>query len=249
MRLEHVREVIDRKLRDVWSVVRSQAIKIRVDAVTEDAGARQLAFKGRAGEVDDGVEHFETYGLTSSPPAGAQGVYLSIGGDPEHGVIICVGDRRVRIKTLKNGEVCLYHEGGSNILLNEDGGIVATSQEGATFALDKDGAIKGTAKEGQTLDLNVAGEVVLTGKEGQTVTLDSSGDVVVEPKPGSQLKVGGTASDQIVTADKLHTYLTALFGSGAPGAADGGAALKLAWTGYLAANSSAAFAAAKGVAE
>lgn len=62
----------------------------------------------RAGEVRDGAEHFQTYGLTSKPFVGAEGIALAVGGSTDHMVVICVDDRRYRVKGLADGEVCLY---------------------------------------------------------------------------------------------------------------------------------------------
>lgn len=249
MSASHLREAFDRWSKPLWDVMRSSVVKIRTSAMSTAAGFQTAAFKARAGESDEGVEHYEQYGFTSHPPAGSAGLYIAIGGDPEHGVVINIGNREHRLKDLEEGETAQYSAFECSLVMNKDGEIVVTSKEGATLTLDKDGAIKGVAKEGQSFDLDSTGQVILTGKETQTVTLDAAGDIVVEPKAAKQLKIGSTASDRIVTADLLHAYLLAMLGSGVPGPADGGAALRTAWVSYLGANPSSAFAAAKGVAE
>lgn len=140
---------------------------------------------------------------------------------------------------------------GEGIMLNGQGGTLVACVSSRT-GRPKD------IKEGETvlyslhdctIKLNEDGEIVITSKEGATITLDQAGDVIVEPKAGGHWKIGGAAAEAIVTADKLHTYLTALFASGAPVVMDGGAALKAAWTAYLAANAATNFSSTKGQAE
>jgi hypothetical protein len=56
---------------------------------------------------------------------------------------------------------------------------------------------------------------------------------VLEPKAGLTVKIGGTATDYIVMAQALHTWLDALNTAWTPVANDGGAALKTALTSAL----------------
>lgn len=79
-----------------------------------DPGRMMQALQVRltAGEVKDSMEHFEPYGYTAHPLAGAEALAAFLGGDRSHGVVVCVADRRYRPKGLQAGEVCLYtHEG------------------------------------------------------------------------------------------------------------------------------------------
>ena len=65
-----------------------------------------------ADELKDGMEHFEPYGLTSHPQPGAEGLAVFVGGDRSHGIVLCLADRRFRLKALKSGEVALYTDEG-----------------------------------------------------------------------------------------------------------------------------------------
>lgn len=65
-----------------------------------------------ANELKDGVEHFEPYGYTSNPKPGAEGLAAFLNGDRSHGVLLCIADRRFRLKELKPGEVALYTDEG-----------------------------------------------------------------------------------------------------------------------------------------
>ncbi|MGC3891291.1 phage baseplate assembly protein V [Pseudomonas urmiensis] len=79
-----------------------------------DAGRKLQGLQMRltADEVKDGMEHFEPYGFTSNPQAGAEGLAAFLNGDRSHGVVICVSDRRFRLQGLESGEVALYTDEG-----------------------------------------------------------------------------------------------------------------------------------------
>jgi phage baseplate assembly protein V len=75
-------------------------------------------------EVQDDVEHFQEYGLTSHPFAGAEVLFLAVGGNRGHGIAACVTDRRYRPKSLGEGDVCLYTDKGERVYLDRTGDIV-----------------------------------------------------------------------------------------------------------------------------
>jgi len=75
-------------------------------------------------ELRDVVERFQNYGLTSHPLPGAEGVYLSVGGARDHGVVICVDDRRYRLRGLEEGEVAIYDDLGQKVHLTRAGMVV-----------------------------------------------------------------------------------------------------------------------------
>ncbi|MCK3840538.1 MULTISPECIES: phage baseplate assembly protein [Pseudomonas] len=92
---------------------------VRGTVVLVDSARKLQALQMRltAGEVKDGLEHFEPYGFTSNPLAGAEGIAAFIGGDRSHGVLLVVSDRRYRIQGLAPGEVAIYTDEGAKIHL------------------------------------------------------------------------------------------------------------------------------------
>ncbi|WP_110995570.1 phage baseplate assembly protein V [Pseudomonas sichuanensis] len=90
----------------------------RGTVVLASAGNMLQALQMRltAGEVKDDLEHFEPYGFTSHPKQGAEGIALFLGGDRSHGVVVCVADRRFRLKELEPGEVALYTDEGDSFV-------------------------------------------------------------------------------------------------------------------------------------
>jgi phage gp45-like len=78
----------------------------------------------RADETQDDVEHFQEYGFTSHPQAGAEVLFASVEGRRAGGVVACVTDRRYRPKTLTEGEVALYTlQNGIRVLCKSDGTV------------------------------------------------------------------------------------------------------------------------------
>jgi phage gp45-like len=120
--LGEIRRMLDpiaRKLK----LVASKAI---IELVKDAPGVQMVQASVLKGEVtDDSTEHMQPGGLTHVPFPGAEGIYLSVGGVRDDGVMICVSDRRYRPKDKKPGETLLYNEGDlqSTIYLREDGSI------------------------------------------------------------------------------------------------------------------------------
>lgn len=99
-----------------------------VVAMVNAAGKLQrLQVKLLAGEVKDGIEHFESYGFTSKPLPGAEHLTFFLDGDRSHGITVVVTDRRYRIKGLPDGGVAIYDSAGACIVLSADGQITVTA--------------------------------------------------------------------------------------------------------------------------
>jgi phage baseplate assembly protein V len=80
-----------------------------------------------ADEVKDNVERFQQYGFSSVPHSGAEVVVLFPSGTRDHGLIISVDDRRYRLKGLQGGEVALYDDLGTSVVLKRAGNIEITA--------------------------------------------------------------------------------------------------------------------------
>jgi len=76
---------------------------------------QSLQMRLTAGEINDDMEHFEPYGFTSNPLAGAEGIATFLGGDRSHAIVLVVADRRYRLKALAPGEVAIYTDEGDKI--------------------------------------------------------------------------------------------------------------------------------------
>lgn len=88
--------------------IRLIAARAIISLIDDGTKLQSAQVKLLADEVRDLVERFQQYGCTSVPLPGAEGIYLSLNGSRDHGVLICVDDRRYRITGLQGGEVALY---------------------------------------------------------------------------------------------------------------------------------------------
>lgn len=84
------------------------------------------------GETRDELERFQNYGFTSHPVPGAEAVTLSVGGRRDHVLVIAVDDRRYRLTALAEGEVAVYDQTGSSVVLKANGDLELTPSSGVT---------------------------------------------------------------------------------------------------------------------
>lgn len=94
------------------------AISRAVVETIKDAGGLQVAqISLLADEVQDNVERYQNYGMTSNPPDNSEGIAVFPGGDRSHGILIAVDNRQYRLKGLEKGEVALFTDEGDYIKL------------------------------------------------------------------------------------------------------------------------------------
>jgi phage baseplate assembly protein V len=121
----------------------------------------------REGEVRDKCEHFQHYGFTSVPHPGAEGIGLAVGGSTDHMVVICLDDRRYRLKGLQEGEVALYTDEGDSIVFKRGRIIEVTAGTKVVF---------NTPLVEMTGELHVVGDVIGEGKSLPHHTHREQGD-------------------------------------------------------------------------
>jgi phage baseplate assembly protein V len=80
-----------------------------------------------ADEAIDNVERMQEYGFTSHPHPGAEALSLAVGGTRNHVVVIKCEDRRYRLTGLEEGEVAIYDDLGSKVVLKRGNVIEVTA--------------------------------------------------------------------------------------------------------------------------
>ncbi|PCM49707.1 hypothetical protein CP335_11020 [Pseudomonas fluorescens] len=118
---------------------------------------QSLQMRLTAGEVNDDMEHFEPYGFTSNPLAGAEGIVTFLGGDRSHAIALVVADRRYRLQSLASGEVAIYTDEGDKIHFKR-GRIIDI--ETATLNIRASSAVNF-----DTPVINQTGKIVSTGDQ------------------------------------------------------------------------------------
>ena len=106
-----VLERILRPLRQRISLIVGRAI---LAAVANSGKTQRLQLDLMAGEVSTGVERFEEYGFESYPEAGAEAAAVFLAGNREHGIVLCVHDRRYRPTDLEEGDAQIYTKWGKS---------------------------------------------------------------------------------------------------------------------------------------
>ena len=104
-----VLERILRPLRQRINLIVGRAI---LAAVANSGKTQRLQIELMAGEVSTGVERFEEYGFESYPEAGAEAAAVFLAGNREHGIVLCVHDRRYRPTDLEEGDAQVYTKWG-----------------------------------------------------------------------------------------------------------------------------------------
>lgn len=142
---QFIRREVAASLREQQGQVEGAVVRVVLSKLDTATGFSVTSADGRDDEEIDEAELLEPYGLTSAPPAGSEGIGLQVGGDPSHHVVINVGARSLRLKSLKTGEVALYSQHGQTIVLKENGDVVVTPGATGNVLLGGDAAVKRVA--------------------------------------------------------------------------------------------------------
>jgi phage baseplate assembly protein V len=106
------------------------ATKAVLELTNDKTGLQMTQVSLYADEVtDDQVEHLQPGGVTHVPLRGAEGVYLTMGGVRDDGIVFGLSNREKRPKSRQPGETVLYSacEQASMIELKADGTVVITA--------------------------------------------------------------------------------------------------------------------------
>ncbi|MGN6105792.1 MAG: phage baseplate assembly protein V [Kofleriaceae bacterium] len=101
-------------------------------------------------EGEGGGEHFQPYGFSSVPLAGAEGVVVFPNGDRGHPLVVVVSDRRYRPTDGEPGEVTVYNHTGAKIVMTKDGDIEVQPAPGReVYVRDEDGSADRLVKKSE----------------------------------------------------------------------------------------------------
>ncbi len=77
-------------------------------AVNNTPLTQNIQVLGLSDEVISDIERFQEYGFETYPPTDAEVFIGFLNGNRDHGIALCVHDRRYRPLDLTEGEICLY---------------------------------------------------------------------------------------------------------------------------------------------
>lgn len=119
-----IESLVHRVLEPLRQRVANVVTRAVVSLVADTTKLQQLQVSS-LGETRDGCERFQQYGFTSVPLVGAEAVMLSVGGLPDHVLIVAVDDRRYRKTGLQPGEAALYNHEGAYLLVKTGSSLEA----------------------------------------------------------------------------------------------------------------------------
>lgn len=147
---------------------RLQNMVVRGSVVLANAASKMqgLQVKLLEDDVPGTLEHFEPYGFTSKPKAGAEVVTLFLDGDRSHGVVIVCADRRYRLTGLEDGEVAIHDDKAQAVVLKADGIHVYSGHTRVHGDMTVDGLLTVTG------DASIGGKSFLGHRHGGGPTPD-----------------------------------------------------------------------------
>lgn len=170
--------VFSRLLAPIARRIRLMTARAVITLIDDAAKLQGVQVKLLADEVGDKVERFQNYGFTSHPKPGAEGIYLALGGDRGHGVLVVVDDRRYRLH-LEEGEVAMYSDEGDSVIFKRGRSIEVTAGT----------KVKATAP---TVEIVASTKVTMT-----TPLCEMSGNLAVAGDiTGANITVQGNVADQ-----------------------------------------------------
>lgn len=115
---------VNQKISQALSGVR-QAFRVVLGASNSSAKVQTSQVKGLSGEDVPSCELFQHYGFTSNPPSGTMGIAIPLGGVTSHSIIVATEHGTYRLKSLVSGEVAIYTDEETRIVLKR-GRIIET---------------------------------------------------------------------------------------------------------------------------
>ena len=116
--MRRLSQAIQKKAQGAVDEIR-QAFRGVLHLVKSADNIQKVQASGLADETLQDVELMQQFGFTSVPPANTQAVILPIGGQTTHGIVIATENGSFRVKNLQGGEVAVYDESGSSIVLKK----------------------------------------------------------------------------------------------------------------------------------
>jgi phage baseplate assembly protein V len=134
-------------LRPLATRVANTIVRGVVQLADDSTKLQLIQLGGLAGETIDNAEHFQQYGLSSVPLAGAECVVIFPNGDRSHPIMIAASDRRYRPTGGDPGEVVVYNNTDAKVTITKDGDIKVQAAPGRQILMD-DGSGTLTALDG-----------------------------------------------------------------------------------------------------
>lgn len=175
---------LDHLLRPLRTRLANAVARAVVKLVSDGTKMQGLQVGVLDGETVEGAEHFQPYGFSSVPLAGAEGIALFPNGDRGHPLVVAVADRRYRPTGGEAGEVTVYSETGARVRLLASGDIEIQPAPGGEVFVRQDGgsALKlPTLADHEALRLAFNGHTHAVATTGTATAQTGTAAVVASP--------------------------------------------------------------------
>lgn len=161
-----------------------QAFRGKLTLTQAGEPIQRVQVAGLADETLQDIEQLQQFGFTSHAPANTDVIVIPLGGDTSHGIVIASEHGSFRVKNLQSGEVAVYDESGSSIVLKQ-GKLIEINCDtlhikAATQVKIDTPEIKASAVLTAQGQINGNGGLAISGGGGAMVSgsLKATGDVV-----------------------------------------------------------------------
>ena len=161
-----------------------QAFRGKLTLTQSGEPIQRVQVQGLADETLQEIEQLQQFGFTSYAPADTDVIVIPLGGDTSHGIVIASEHGSFRVKNLQSGEVAVYDESGSSIVLKKGKLIEMNCDTLHIKAKTKIHMESPLVEASQVLtaqgQINGNGGLAISGGGGATVSgsLKTTGDVV-----------------------------------------------------------------------
>ena len=187
-------EQVDMLIRPLSRRIQNLIVRGVVRRVDDSTPIQSVQSEVLATEVVADCQHLQNYGFTSHPPANSEAVLAFPGGYREKPFVLAIDSPSLRIE-LQPGEVAIYHQSGSKIVLDDT--AITISADTSTNVFIDDGA-GGTGALATLADINaLAAHIdshvhVEQGPLGPLFTSTPATGTPASPVPDSSPAASGT---------------------------------------------------------
>jgi phage baseplate assembly protein V len=169
-----------------------------LEKTNDDLKMQEGDFKLLHDEQSTEIEHIHPYGFTARPKSPSEEggkkrkaeavVIFPNGGTRSHGIALVVGDRRYRLKSMKEGEVALHDDQGQKVHLTRDGMVleapkkITAKVDKAVLTIEKDKITGVVDGKGMFVAAKDHSAIKIKGKPAMHVTVDDATDKITSGK-------------------------------------------------------------------
>ncbi len=113
--MKEIQGVVKRMLEPIRVRIMMIVGRAVIEAVTDGKGIQLVKGSLLKGENRDGMERFQEYGFTGTPPPGCEAVVVFPGGNREHGIVVGMELRALRPKDIPEGGAAIYSTNGEEL--------------------------------------------------------------------------------------------------------------------------------------